>query len=136
MKNEPARRRLARIRCLLESINRIEQGKCFPLPLCFVPAEVEYSREDTKNSPAIAIRKKPQNDAQSVGELPSVSNLQLFASGEEFFNNNGSWIKLCQVVQNVLHIEVICNRFVNYISVLKHLPITFLFRKYLIPVPN
>lgn len=106
MKNEPARRRLARIRCLLESINRIEQGKCLPLPLCFVPAEVEYSREDSKNSSAIPIRKKPENDAQCVGELPSVSNLQLFASGEEFFNNNGSWIKLCQVVQKAI---VICN---------------------------
>lgn len=99
MKNEPARRRLARIRCLLESINRIEKGKCLPLALCFVPAEVEYLREDSKNSPPIVIRKKPQSDAQNVGELPSVSNLQLFASGEEFFNNNGSWIKLCQVVQ-------------------------------------
>lgn len=96
MKNEPARRRLARIRCLLDSINRIEKGKCLPLALCFVPAEVEYLREDSKNSPPIVIRKKPQSDAQNVGELPSVSNLQLFASGEEFFNNNGSWIKLCQ----------------------------------------
>ena len=97
MKNEPARRRLARIRCLLESIKRIEQGKSLPLPLCFVPAEVEYSREECKNSPAMLVRKKPQNDAQCVGELPSVSNIQLFASGEEFFNNSGSWIKLCQV---------------------------------------
>lgn len=102
MKNEPARRRLARIRCLLESINRIEQGKCLPLPLCFVPSEVEYVREDIKNSPVMAIRKKPQNDAQCVGELPSISNLQLFASGEEFFNNNGSWIKLCQVPQKAI----------------------------------
>lgn len=102
MKNEPARRRLARIRCLLESINRIEQGKCLPLPLCFVPAEVEYVREDIKNSPVMAIRKKPQNDAQCVGELPSISNLQLFVSGDEFFNNNGSWIKLCQVPQKAI----------------------------------
>lgn len=98
MKNEPARRRLARIRCLLESINRIEQGKSLPLPLCFVPAEVEYLREECKNSTSMAIRKKPQNDSQAVGELPSVQNLQFFASGEEFFNNSGSWIKLCQVM--------------------------------------
>lgn len=99
MKNEPARRRLARIRCLLESIKRIEQGKSLPLPLCFVPAEVEYLREAECKTPSVlSIRGKPQNEAQCVGELPSVSNLQLFASGDEFFNNNGSWIKLCQVL--------------------------------------
>lgn len=96
MKNEPARRRLARIRCLLESIKRIEQGKSLPLPLCFVPAEVEYVREECKNPKVIPIHKKPKSDAQCVGELPSASNLQLFASGDEFFNNNGSWIKLSQ----------------------------------------
>lgn len=99
MKNEPARRRLARIRCLLESIKRIEQGKSLPLPLCFVPAEVEYVREECKNPKVIPIYKKPKSDAQCVGELPSASNLQLFASGDEFFNNNGSWIKLSQVIQ-------------------------------------
>lgn len=96
MKNEPARRRLARIRCLLESIKRIEQGKCFPLPLCFVSSEVEYTREECKNPSSLTIRKKPHKEAQCVGELPSASDLQVFASGEDFFNNDGSWIKLCQ----------------------------------------
>lgn len=97
MKNEPARRRLARIRCLLESIKRIEQGKSLPLPLCFVSSEVEYGREESRNPSTLSIRKKPHKDAQCVGELPSASNLQVFASGDEFFNNDGSWIKLCQV---------------------------------------
>ena len=97
MKNEPARRRLARIRCLLESIKRIEQGKSLPLPLCFVSSEVEYGREESRNPSTLSIRKKPHKDGQCVGELPSASNLQVFASGDEFFNNNGSWIKLCQV---------------------------------------
>ena len=97
MKNEPARRRLARIRCLLESIKRIEQGKSLPLPLCFVSSEVEYGREESRNPSTLTIRKKPHKDAQCVGELPSASNLQVFASGDEFFNNDGSWIKLCQV---------------------------------------
>ena len=101
MKNEPARRRLARIRCLLESIKRIEQGKCLPLPLCFVPSEVEYSREECKNPSVLTIRKKPNKEAQSVGELPSASNLQVFASGDDFFNSDGSWIKLCQVLHQL-----------------------------------
>ncbi|XP_068728218.1 E3 ubiquitin-protein ligase HECTD3-like [Montipora capricornis] len=96
MKNEPARRRLARIRCLLESIKRIEQAKSLPLPLCFVPSEVEYSREECKNPSALSIHKKPHKDSQCVGELPTTSSLQIFASGDEFFNNDGSWIRLCQ----------------------------------------
>lgn len=96
MKNEPARRRLARIRCLLESIKHIEQGKNLPSALCFVPAEIEYAREDNRNQRVITIHKKPKSDAQCVGELPAVSNLQLFASGSEVFNSSGSWIKLSQ----------------------------------------
>ena len=98
MKNEPARRRLARIRCLLESIKHIEQGKSLPSALCFVPAEIEYTREDNRNQRVITIHKKPKSDAQCVGELPAVSKLQLFASGSEVFNSSGSWIKLSQVL--------------------------------------
>ena len=105
MKNEPARRRLARIRCLLDSIKRIEQGKCLPLPLCFVPTEVEYSREECKNPSALSIRKKPHKEAQCVGELPAATNLQVFASGEEFFNNDGSWIRLGQVFKRTINLE-------------------------------
>lgn len=107
MKNEPARRRLARIRCLLDSIKRIEQGKCLPLPLCFVPSEVEYSREECKNPSALSIRKKPHKEAQCVGELPAATNLQVFASGEEFFNNDGSWIRLCQVFIRTINLEAL-----------------------------
>ena len=97
MKNEPARRRLARIRCLLDSIKRIEQARCLPLALCFVLSEVEYVTSGDQDSQSIPIRRKPQKDAECLGEIPPDPNLQVFASGEEFFNNDGAWIKLCQV---------------------------------------
>lgn len=97
MRNDPARRRLARIRCLLESIKRIEQGKPLPLPLCFVPSEVEYTREECKKPPVLSIHRKAHKGAQCLGELPAAANLQICASGDEFFNNDGSWIRLCQV---------------------------------------
>lgn len=96
MRNDPARRRLARIRCLLESIKCIEQGKPLPLPLCFVPSEVEYTREECKKPTVLSIHRKAQKGAQCLGELPAAANLQICASGDEFFNNDGSWIRLCQ----------------------------------------
>ena len=95
MKNEPARRRLARIRCLLDSIKRMENEKNLPLPLCFVAGEVEYSTVEGRG--VIAVRKKPLKDAEKLGEISSAANIRVFASGDEYVNNHGSWLKLTQV---------------------------------------
>lgn len=108
MRNDPARRRLARIRCLLESIKCIEQGKPLPLPLCFVPSEVEYTREECKKPTVLSIHRKAQKGAQCLGELPAAANLQIYASGDEFFNNDGSWIRLCQVCREQFLLQFYC----------------------------
>ena len=111
MKNEPARRRLARIRCLLDSIKRMENEKNLPLPLCFVASEVEYSTVEGRG--VIPVRKKPLKDAEKLGEISSAANIRVFASGDEYVNNHGSWLKLTQVGVTYLMVSSLVGCFVH-----------------------
>ncbi|XP_048588290.1 E3 ubiquitin-protein ligase HECTD3-like isoform X2 [Nematostella vectensis] len=97
MKNEPARRRLARIRCLMETIKRMETKSSLPSALCFVAGEVEYTvNSDLQTPPPIPILKKPSKNSEKIGEIFPSPSLQVFASGEEFCSNQGAWLKLTQ----------------------------------------
>ena len=82
----------------------MEGGKSLPLPLCFVANEVEYVSSNGEKSRAgsavaftVPVRKNPVKTAEKLGEINITGNTQVFASGEEFFNNEGGWIKLTQV---------------------------------------
>ena len=84
----------------------MENGRSLPLPLCFVANEVEYvscNDEKSRNGSSslvtqtLAVRKNPLKSAEKLGEINVTGNTQVFASGEEFFNNEGGWIKLNQV---------------------------------------
>lgn len=98
MKNESARKRLARIRCLLDTIKRMEQGKCLPLALCYVQGEVSYQlNKEIENPSPITIFKKPSKDADKIGEILISPTTQVFGSGDEYNNKQGRWMRLTQV---------------------------------------
>ncbi len=101
MSHNKARRKLARIRCVLETVKALKNNSLLPMALCYVPLEIEYKcsselSTDTKNKPLI-VRHQPSLVAKTLGKIPQSSELRLLAFGEEFSNNDGDWIKLNQV---------------------------------------
>ena len=106
MSHNKARRKLARIRCVLETVKAMRHAQPLPPALCYVPLEIEYrcSNElstEVKNKPII-IRHQPSLVAKTFGKVPHSNELRLFSTGEEFSNNDGDWIMLTEVTQFLL----------------------------------
>ncbi len=101
MSHNKARRKLARIRCVLEAVKAFRNDAVLPMPLCYVPLEIEYKcsselSAEAKNKPLV-VRHQPSLVAKVLGKIPHSNELRLFASGDEFSNNDGDWIKLNEV---------------------------------------
>ena len=101
MSHNKARRKLARIRCVLETVKAMRNVQSLPSALCYVPLEIEYkcSNElsaEVKNKPII-VRHQPSWTAKTFGKIPHSDDLRLFSTGEEFSNNDGDWIQLTEV---------------------------------------
>ena len=101
MSHNKARRKLARIRCVLETVKAFKAGDLLPAALGYVPLEIEYKSSselstDAKNK-QIVVRFQPSLVAKIVGKIPHSNELRLFATGDEFSNSDGDWIKLNEV---------------------------------------
>ncbi|XP_033737246.1 E3 ubiquitin-protein ligase HECTD3-like [Pecten maximus] len=86
-----SRRRLARIRCLFESIRCFSEGKPLPECLCYIPAEVEYQ---TQHRSVVKLYQDVQKSSKKVGEIVLTSESRLVVSGEEYCNSQGKWLKV------------------------------------------
>lgn len=101
MSHNKARRKLARMRCVLETVKALKNVQPLPAALCYVPLEIEYKSAselpaETKNKPII-VRHQPSLVAKTFGKIPHSNELRLFATGEEFSNGDGDWIMLTEV---------------------------------------
>ena len=101
MSHNKARRKLARIRCVLDAVKAFKSVSPLPLAMCFVPLEIEYKSSselptEVKNKPII-IRHQPSVAAKILGKVNNSSDLGLYATGDEFSNSDGDWIKLNEV---------------------------------------
>jgi hypothetical protein len=77
----------------------MEQGKSLPLALCYVQGEIAYqANSEILNPTPIPVLRKPSKDADKIGEIFPSPTIQVFASGDEFNNKQGRWIKLTQVI--------------------------------------
>ena len=94
----PPRRRLARIRCLLECVKCFHEKKSMPESFCYVASEVEY-RSQCKTT--IKLYPEPRKTKKLTGFQPRELQLspesRLVATGEEFCDNQGKWLKLRKV---------------------------------------
>ena len=94
----PPRRRLARIRCLLECVKCFHEKKSLPESFCYVASEVEY-RSQCKTT--IKLYPEPRKTKKLTGFQPRELQLspesRLVATGEEFCDNQGKWLKLRKV---------------------------------------
>lgn len=106
MSPNKARKRLACIRCVLDTIKSIKSNTALPQELCFVPAEVEFVITPdvitTKGTTPLRFKifSAPKKDVgKSFGRIP-VSDLKTFSlvvTGDEYADDSGDWIKLTKV---------------------------------------
>ena len=88
---DPARVRLGRIRCLINTVNAMRKGEPLPAPLCFVPVEVNIEFEGTEQLPVYETAKE---DAKVVGLIQPKKNQKLGCVGLPTFNAAGGWLKM------------------------------------------
>eukprot|EP00794_Sanderia_malayensis_P008206 gene8206-9086_t len=98
MSHNKARRKLARIRCVLDTVKALKNDSLLPMALCYVPLEVEYKcssdlSADAKNK-QLLVRYQPSLVSKVFGKIPQSNELRLYAHGDEFSNNDGDWIRL------------------------------------------
>lgn len=86
-----SRKRLARIRCILECIQCLKERKKLPECLCYVPSEVEYK---CQNKTSIRVYQEPVKNNKKLKELQCTPESRIIASGEEFCNSHGKWLRL------------------------------------------
>ncbi|XP_071166194.1 E3 ubiquitin-protein ligase HECTD3-like isoform X2 [Mytilus edulis] len=86
-----SRRRLARIRCILECIQCLKERKKFPACICFVPSEVEYK---CQSKTTLRVYPEPLKNSRKIKDLHCTTESRVVASGEEYCNSQGKWLRI------------------------------------------
>ena len=89
-----SRRRLARIRCILECIQCFRERKKLPACICYVPSEVEYR---CQSKTTLKVYPEPLKNSRKIKDLHCTIESRLLASGEEYCNTQGKWLRLKKV---------------------------------------
>ena len=106
MSPNKARKRLACIRCVLDTIKSIKSNTALPQELCFVPSEVEFVITpdviNTKRTTPLHfnIWSAPKKDVGKLLGRITVGDLKTFSlivTGDEYADDSGDWIKLTKV---------------------------------------
>ena len=117
MSPNKARKRLACIRCVLDTIKSIKTNTPLPEELCFVPAEVDFVITpdiiNTKRTTPLHfnIWSAPKKDVGKLLGRITVSDLKTFTlpvTGDEYADDSGDWIKLTKVFKIYLYLFFSC----------------------------
>ncbi|CAN2390345.1 HECT domain containing E3 ubiquitin protein ligase 3, partial [Pristimantis euphronides] len=106
MQDSSPRRLLGRVRCLLECVDCFRRAAPLPEPLCYVPGEVLYKLcRDPSAPPAaralLTVWEAPGYSKQNLKRLLRATvevrrGSCVRATGDEYGNANGLWVKLSQ----------------------------------------
>ena len=91
---DAARKPLARLRCLKDSVGCLTKNEPLPPALCYVPAEITY--EVTKND-KIIVYTTAGKDRCKLSEIPCSTAHRVVVSGEELYTSDGHWARLLRV---------------------------------------
>jgi len=91
---EAARKPLARLRCLKNSIDCLTSNEPLSPALCYVPAEVTYAV--TRND-KIVVYTTAAKDRTKLSEISCSADHQVVVSGEELYTSEGQWARLLKV---------------------------------------
>jgi E3 ubiquitin-protein ligase HECTD3 len=114
MTKDHARKRLARIRCVFECVQSIRDGKELPDALCFIPGSVEYKFQSERTT-SLIIRDSPSSSSTKIGEIPYKLSTRFTASGEEYWNDEGLWLRL--LPENLKKFDVECNHSTGWVFI-------------------
>ncbi len=92
------RKRLARIRCVQECIDRIGHNKPLPNALCYVPLELECR---VAKHWAVSLHAEPNQDSPKLLEVALTPSSKLVIAGEQHFNSHGQWSKVLRIFLKV-----------------------------------
>jgi len=91
---DAARKPLARLRCLKNSVDSLTKNEPLPPTLCYVPAEVTY--EVTRND-SIIVYATTAKDRRKLSEISCSTAHRVVVSGEELYTSEGHWARLLRV---------------------------------------
>ena len=94
---EPARTRLGRIRCLVQTVKAMQDGEPLPSVLCFVPAKIDL---ECKVEEPIELRESPKLDSTVVGKLEKDKTHTVTVKGHPHFTEEGGWVQLINPMEN------------------------------------
>ena len=108
MSPNKARKRLACIRCVLETVKSIKENIALPKELCFVPKHIEYvlSPDFCTTKPKSPVHfniwsSPSKKDGRLVGRITVLESkfkdFSLVAYGAEYANDAGDWIQVTKV---------------------------------------
>ncbi|KAK3091187.1 hypothetical protein FSP39_017814 [Pinctada imbricata] len=89
----PPRRRLARIRCLMECINCMKEKRKLIPSLCYIPSELEFKCQ-TESKSVVRVYPTPSRKSKKIADLKLTAESRLYVSGDEYCNSQGKWLKL------------------------------------------
>jgi len=94
---DAARKPLARLRCLRNSVESLTKNEPLPPALCYVPAEVTY--DVTRNDIIIvyATTTTAKDRREVIAEIPCTTAHRVVVSGEELYTSEGQWARLLKV---------------------------------------
>ena len=88
---DPARVRLGRIRCLVNTVDAMRKGEPLPAPLCFVPQEVAFEYEGEE---CLVVLEEAKEGTKCVGRLPANEVHKFVCAGLPVFNAAGGWLRM------------------------------------------
>lgn len=88
---DPARVRLGRIRCVINTVEAMKKGEPLPAPLCFVPKEVPFEFEGEE---ALQVLEEAKEGAKVTGRLPQKKAHKFVCTGLPVFNAQGGWMRM------------------------------------------
>ena len=109
MSPNKARKRLASIRCVLDTVKCIKDNKPIPRELCFIPSSIEYVISSDVHNLKLKIplhlnvwTSPSKKDGRLIGRITinesKFKDFTLYACGEEYSNDAGDWIQVKQVL--------------------------------------
>ena len=88
------RKRLARLRCLRESITCFRRNEPLPTALCYVPSQLENI---VTRKAQISLFSEPDKKSKKPQVSTYLSGSSILTSGERVCNDQGLWAKLIEV---------------------------------------
>lgn len=100
MKLHENQRTLARLRCLTECVGCIANSCQLPESLCYVAAKLAFKiKPGVQYTGKFVLHSQPSKSSSKATDqlpLPCTASWTFYASGEEYCNGDGQWIKLLQ----------------------------------------